>query len=1071
MNRKKNNLCLPTIFLSWMLIVTYSTLVILDIFPLVRIFLVLPTVYILPGMFLYIFFINKTNASYEIIPVIVKSFVISQLLVILLMYILLAFKIPLNAFTFIISLISYFLLINVLLLLRRNSALKHNLSFCCDSFNLFLVIFVFLIYLLIIRLFFPYKTLDRDETDYLFFARNILLKNEVLTTSQNPLASWIENLFRGRIFLISLIATYILSTNLQWGYAWIMGSMFIPMTALAAVLLIPSSIKYEKAMKVSTTLLLLSNPLILTFGRSVQPDLAQAFYTTLAIYYVVKSFKLKVNKTTENSEYLIDIRYISFAIVILTISFTIRENIGIFLAITFTMIILNIIYGLRENKRIFILLFIFSILLISFSQLIRPIGLVIPNFESYTLLDYVKRLYTILSPEAINPLISLNIISLPALLRWALKKNDYEIGALSLIALFILAGVFFFSLTDFEFFYNISRYELFMLPVLTVLSLTIIFSYNSRYISIFIAFSMILFLWLNYIITLSGSPVFLNGPYEQGLRNTFIIIFVLFLSIFFAAFISNMCTSLKFRVKILKENRKFECPLSSLAFVIIVFSALLSNIHFSQILAFSYSKYAQNYDLTNVGFFGYIGEQSVVLSNFYYYLRLYVPDKIFSKSILLSIPIEEKEYLNLIKILPKNAYLVLTDDPRLAWYEYGNKYINKYIFEVPNVSISRNALVLHLSFDTDIVRDETGNLKDIFVHNVAWCEGKKGKALYFNGKDSYVKISNSPSLTLTNEISIEAWVKCGDSPDGNHRTIVRKEGAFALRFDPQGNLEALIWQNGRPQSSGIVPSSIAWVPGKWVHWFFTFDGRYMRIYKDGDEVIERFLTGKIDVSSADLGIGASGDGKYPFLGCIDEIYIYNKSLSAEEIKMKYLQEIGYANLTFIGSIGLPKGKIILYKPASSVVWKEGESTLKVNEITIIPAYKKERDNVTLHVTLWSGQTQKAIIIINTYRFSKILEAYLKPGINDLKFNFSYVLPDGKTYGSQIQGWSEVIILDANGNIAFHDILAAFKMQRNSIPMFTWILFLIIIISFFLILERKMLYQNSSQKCNRKNVDE
>jgi sulfur transfer complex TusBCD TusB component (DsrH family) len=195
---------------------------------------------------------------------------------------------------------------------------------------------------------------------------------------------------------------------------------------------------------------------------------------------------------------------------------------------------------------------------------------------------------------------------------------------------------------------------------------------------------MCLFLWANYKLTLSGSSVFLNILYEQGLHDTFTVTLALFLSIYLAMAISNTYMGFKFRFEILKKNVKFN--LLSLAFVVIVLSALVSNIYFSQILAFSYSKYAQNYDLTNAGYWDNMGEQSVIVSNFYYYLRCYVPDKVFSKSILLSIPIEEEEYLKLINTLPKNAFLVLTDDPRLAWYHYGNKkYISKYIFEWPDI--------------------------------------------------------------------------------------------------------------------------------------------------------------------------------------------------------------------------------------------------------------------------------------------------------------------------------------------------------------------------------------------------
>jgi len=658
--------------------------------------------------------------------------------------------------------------------------------------------------------------------------------------SQDPLVSSAQNLFRGRIFWISLIATYILSTGLKSGRAWIMGSSFIPMIALAALLLVPDSVKHSKILKVSVVTLMFSNPLILTFGRSVQPDIAQAFYSTLALYYAIKSFTFKQGTVVPNMSHILR------ALLVLAISFTIRENAGVIFVILLFMIVVSIRYRLWRFKKLIILLCTLTILFALLCVVMRPIGLMIPPVESYDLLSYVKRFYVVCSPEALNPLIPINIILLPAI--WwftSHREKDYEVSALYFVAAIMFILTYIFSLTSFASFYNISRYMLFMVPTLITTSLTALYALLSLgYAYILTIPAAFVILWANYELTLNGFPVYRAIPYELGLRDTFSIILTSFLGICLILAVHNArITSLK--IKILKKSRrKFNAR--ALAFLAILCIAVSLNIYFSHILAFSYSKYAQNYDLTNAEYLD-IGEQNVMVSNFYYYARCYVPDNIFSDGILLSIPIEEQEFLQLIHVLPNNAYLVLTDDPRLAWYEYGNTYIMDYI--------------------------------------------------------------------------------CRNFSSSNIHT----------------------------------------------------------------------------------------------------------------------------NVIFLGSTVLPKGKVILYKVMSPIIWKMNGTSLKINEITIIPAHNDNKKDVQMRISIWSNENEDVIIIVNTYRFSKLLKANLAPGLNRLKFNFSYRLPDGRTYGSQVQSWSEIIIIDSKGNIAFHKHIAAFVMRRGEFLMYAWTLFLTFILTLYLCL--------------------
>jgi len=228
------------------------------------------------------------------------------------------------------------------------------------------------------------------------------------------------------------------------------------------------------------------------------------------------------------------------------------------------------------------------------------------------------------------------------------------------------------------------------------------------------------------------------------------------------------------------------------------------------------------------------------------------------------------------------TFIVGTVGALNGWFGGGGK--------IPEDTFTRG-LVAYWSFDEgsgNIAYDASGNGNHGTIYGAKWTQGKIGGALSFDGVDDYVRVPDSDSLDITNAITIEAWVNCGSSPAGNLRSIVRKESTYALRFYSDGTLEGLVWIGGRYKSSGIVPASIAWVPNRWVHWTFTYDGSSMKIYKNGILVMgPTAQTGAIDKTTNDLGIGGTGTGAYPFIGLIDEVRIYNRALSPEEIRFHY----------------------------------------------------------------------------------------------------------------------------------------------------------------------------------------
>ncbi len=162
-----------------------------------------------------------------------------------------------------------------------------------------------------------------------------------------------------------------------------------------------------------------------------------------------------------------------------------------------------------------------------------------------------------------------------------------------------------------------------------------------------------------------------------------------------------------------------------------------------------------------------------------------------------------------------------------------------------------------------------------------WYVGKWDKALKFDGTNDYVNVSHSSSLDITgNAITIEAWVKVNSYPTGDMH-FVDKIGSYylgMLNTSPYNTLRGGIW------GSDAVGDTVLEL-GRWYHVAMTYDGAEVQLWldgkKDGDPVSR---TANIPHSTSDVHIGSTTDtGNVFFHGLIDNVAIYNRAKSAEEI--------------------------------------------------------------------------------------------------------------------------------------------------------------------------------------------
>jgi hypothetical protein len=199
------------------------------------------------------------------------------------------------------------------------------------------------------------------------------------------------------------------------------------------------------------------------------------------------------------------------------------------------------------------------------------------------------------------------------------------------------------------------------------------------------------------------------------------------------------------------------------------------------------------------------------------------------------------------------------------------------------------------------IDDSSSNLNDGTITGATWvgADGGRwytsttagfstGNSLIFNGSTDYVTVADSSSLDVTN-ITIAAGIKTGtdvsttqyivskwiDSDPNRSYAIGIETSKFIFLTSSSGTLATI-----DSMSIGSVSTNT------WYHFLVTSDGSNKRVYINGTELTPaRGWANSIHSSNTGLTIGNLNNSvtNY-FTGIIDEVSIYNRALSADEVK-------------------------------------------------------------------------------------------------------------------------------------------------------------------------------------------
>lgn len=177
--------------------------------------------------------------------------------------------------------------------------------------------------------------------------------------------------------------------------------------------------------------------------------------------------------------------------------------------------------------------------------------------------------------------------------------------------------------------------------------------------------------------------------------------------------------------------------------------------------------------------------------------------------------------------------------------------------------------------------------------------GKLVNALYFHGDNDsnsdgnadgnggYITVNDSSSLDISTSITMSIWYKM-DAFDHTYPTIMAKSNQNYRFYFAEGNKKFRTRMVYTGAGTTDLVSSFASSTGVWYHAVFTYDGKVSKIFMNGDLDVSSNLVDTIVTNNNDLIIGDFGAGSIrPFQGTIDDFRIYNRALTAAEVKAMY----------------------------------------------------------------------------------------------------------------------------------------------------------------------------------------
>jgi hypothetical protein len=264
--------------------------------------------------------------------------------------------------------------------------------------------------------------------------------------------------------------------------------------------------------------------------------------------------------------------------------------------------------------------------------------------------------------------------------------------------------------------------------------------------------------------------------------------------------------------------------------------------------------------------------------------------------------------------------------------------------------------------------------------------GMRGKAYRFDGSNDVITTSSFASPTSA--MTIELWAKSSTDNWNSYGMLASKRDSFVLHPEPDTKaINFFVYIAGVGWANTLYTSTKDLK--QWHHYAGTYDGATLRIYEDGElKAVPTNSAGTINSDNSSMTIGQDdGIADRFFNGSIDEVMLWNRALSPEEINASYSAGVWklYHNFTSLSS-GTYTYKAYVVDQAGNLNNTE-QRTFIVNAVPVVSSVivnstsgtNLTTENLTAYVTASENDSDGYTLIYN----------WRKNGISDAMLNLPF----------------------------------------------------------------------------------
>ncbi|HKK76521.1 MAG TPA: LamG-like jellyroll fold domain-containing protein [Saprospiraceae bacterium] len=251
-----------------------------------------------------------------------------------------------------------------------------------------------------------------------------------------------------------------------------------------------------------------------------------------------------------------------------------------------------------------------------------------------------------------------------------------------------------------------------------------------------------------------------------------------------------------------------------------------------------------------------------------------------------------------------------------------------------------SGLIAYYQFENDLT-DSQGNVinEGIPLDEPSYGCGITGQSLNFNGGTDEVRFDGQvrEGFNTTNNFTLSLYFKANTNSGemyliSKSRTNCEEQNVFFIKYQALSRTINVFLKEEDNREINIIAQLSN--NACWHHLVVTRNGGTVRVYGDGRFLREESTIGRIDLANeGNLVLGASDcarQNELPFNGVMDELRVYNRGLSEDEIRELYVAPERIATRDTVVFLGNPVQMSLTANCANRFEWFPSSGVSQTN---------------------------------------------------------------------------------------------------------------------------------------------